>query len=102
MRPIILGSTCPKNILPDAFQIRRVFSDFRRLAVELGRIPEHEPNICIQVLEARIRLLLSLGFDSREIAGILFMDDVPVVRDVEGDRVDRPVKCPRPRIGVNR
>ena len=101
MSPIILGRARPKNILPYAFQIRRVLSNFRRLAVELARVPEHKPNICIQFLEARIRLLLNLAFDGREIASVLLLDDVPVVWDVEGDRVDRPVEYPGPSIGVS-
>ena len=101
MRPIVLGSTDPKNILPDAFQIGCVSSNFRRLAVEFERVLEHKPNVCIQILEGRIPLLLNLVFDSGEIASVLFINNVPILRDVEGDGIDRPVEYSCPSIGVS-
>ena len=99
MHPAVLSSACLKDILPDALQIGRVRSNLRRLAVNLNRV---EPDVRIQVLEARIRLLLDLCFDRAEIARVRFWDDVPVVRDVERDGVDGPVEYSCPRIGASR
>lgn len=102
MRPIVFGSTYPENVFPNTLQIGRVRSNLRSLAVELVRVLEHEPNVCIQVLEARIRLLLNLAFDHREITRVLFGYHVPVARDVERDGVNGPVEYSCPRIRSNK
>jgi hypothetical protein len=72
------------------------------LPLNLIRVPEHEPNILHPSLGRSNTPSSQSCFDCGEIACVLFMDDVPVVRDVEGDGVDRPVEYPCPSIGVSK